>query len=165
MKSKNPKIATVLTALVMTFSIGFSANAESLLDLTNTYSKEGSSAILNYDPENNTYELVDGDGNVIETETIQNDNLPESEETVTTVKTDTAPVTEPPAEHSVTVATTTTIPRNWYIARYREEVLSEIAASTTAKPVTTTIKTTTTVKTTTTKTTTTTKSVRDGIDV
>ena len=165
MKSKNPKIATVLTALVMTFSIGFSANAESLLDLTNTYSKEGSSAILNYDPENNTYELVDGDGKVIETETIQNDNLPESEETVNNVNTDTAPVTEPPAEHSVTVATTTTIPRNWYIARYREEVLSEIAASTTAKPVTTTIKTTTTVKTTTTKTTTTTKSVRDGIDV
>ena len=79
MKSKNPKIATVLTDLVMTFSIGFSANAESLLDLTNTYSKEGSSAILNYDPENNTYELVDGDGNVIETETIQNDNLQESE--------------------------------------------------------------------------------------
>ena len=65
MKSKNPKIATVLTALVMTFSIGFSANAESLLDLTNTYSKEGSSAILNYDPENNTYELVDGDGKVL----------------------------------------------------------------------------------------------------
>lgn len=161
MKSKNPKIATVLTALVMTFSIGFSANAESLLDLTNTYSKEDNSAILNYDPENNTYELVDGDGNVIETDPDYN-NEQDPEETGTAVKSDTATVTEPPVKDSVTVATTT-IPRNWYVARYREEVLSELAAITTVKPVITTVKTTTTVKVTTTKTTT--KTVKDGIDV
>lgn len=174
MKSKNRKIITALTALVMTFSISMSAGAETLLDIADSaVTTESSSAILSFDPENNTYELLDSDGNAIILED-EEEELPEisSEETKTTVKTKakTAAVTTAPEDGTETVTTTvTTIPRNWYIARYREEVRSEIAAMTTAKPVTTTKITTTTKATTTTKktttTTTTTKSRYNGIDV
>lgn len=173
MKSKNRKIITALTALVMTFSISMSASAETLLDFAyDTYPTESNSAIFNYDPENNTYELVDGDGNVIALED-EEEELPEisSEETKTTVKGKagiSAAVTTAPEGKTETAATTvTTVPKKWYIARYREEVRSEIAAMTTVKPVTTTKRTTTTKATTTTKktTTTTTKSRYKGIDV
>lgn len=173
MKSKTRKIITALTALAMTLSMSMSAGAETLLDIAdgNTYltETESSSAILNFDPESNTYELLDQDGNAISLEDEDEEEFPElsSEETKTNVKASvSAAVTTAPADNTETVTTTvTTVPLNWYIARYREEVQSEIAAMTTVKPATTVKKTTTKVTTTTKNTTTTTKSRYKGIDV
>lgn len=175
MKSKTRKIITALTALAMTLSMSMSVGAETLLDVadSNTFltETESSSAILNFDPESNTYELLDGDGNAIDLED-EEEELPEisSEETQTTLKikaTVSEAVTTAPADTTETVTTTvTTVPKNWYIARYREEAKSEVAAMTTVKPVTTVKKTTTKVTTTTkATTTTTTKSRYKGIDV
>lgn len=178
MKSKTRKIITALTALAMTLSMSMSAGAETLLDAadSNTFltETESSSAILNFDPESNTYELLDGDGNAIVLEDEEEEELPEisSEETQTTLKVKAVvseAVTTAPDDNTETVTTTvTTVPLNWYIARYRADAQSEVAAMTTVKPVTTVKKTTTKVTTTTTKTTTTTtttKSRYKGIDV
>lgn len=176
MSSKTKKIITALTALAMTLSLGMSAGAETLLDIAdgNTFlaETESSSAILNYDPENNTYELLDSEGNEISLED-EEEEIPEtaSDETQTTLKIKasvSAVTTTAPADSTETVTTTvTTVPLNWYIARYRSEAKSEVAAMTTVKPVTTVRKTTTKVTTTTKKTTTTTttKSRYKGIDV
>lgn len=176
MKSKNRKIITALTALAMTFSMSMSAGAETLLDIANNnVPTEESSAILNFDAESNTYELLDSSGNAVVLEDDE-EELPEisSEETKTTVKsTVSAAVTTAPADTTETVTTTvTTVPKDWYVAKYICEARSELAAMTTVKPATTTKKTTTTTTTkatTTTKktttTTTTTKSRYKGIDV
>lgn len=191
MKSKNRKIFTALTALVMTFSMGTSISAETLLDISaSKFVPSESSVILNYNPENNTYELVDEDGNTV-LEDIENEEQETNEENAevltwgTTLKVEggykvNAVTTAPSSTSSSTTTTTTTIPGR-YIARYRAEASSEAALYTTTKPITTTTKktttTTTTIKTTTTTkktttttttkktTTTTTKSVYKGIDV
>ncbi len=179
MKSKCQKVITALTALTMTFSMAMSVNADTLLEIAdsnNLFPTGDASAILNYDPDNNTYELIDEDGNPV-LDDIAEDNS--GDETPTTIKTTdssevaitTAPVSD------ITPATTPTVivtmPPNWYEARYRAEIDAEIAATTTVTTKTTTkatTKTTTTTKkvtttTTTAKVTTTTKTSYKGIDV
>lgn len=169
MKLKNRKIITAVTALVMTVSMGLSVNAETLLDIANNniIQNEENSVILNYDPENNDYGFVDEDGNPVLEETIEESPEVESDET------ETAAVTTAPDSSYGPTTTVTTVPRNWYVARYRLEARSEVALMTlpvttkkitTTKKIITTKKITTTVKTTTKKVTTT-KSRYKGIDV
>ncbi len=184
MKSKNKRIVTALTAFVMTFSMGAGAGAETLLDIAqNNVPLESSSAIYSYDPENDTYELTDSKGNVIDLGGDEDEtDIPEEENSgdiQTTIKLNNgssasvkvAAVTTVPAGQSKTTVTTTTVPKVWYVGRRRSVARSEVAAITVVKPLTTVKKTTTTVKktttTTTTKktTTTTTKARYNGIDV
>lgn len=185
MKSKNKKIITALTALAMTFSMCTGVSAETLLDFAQSnVTPESETVFLNYDPESEGFELVNEDGEAVETEDTSEQS---SEETDTEVKTDRIKVNTPSSVISAaaaavaeaplsvttppvtTVPAVTTVPRSTYIARYRYQARSEVAAMTTAKPPVTTARKTTVRATTTVKTTTTTKpvtkSVYKGIDV
>lgn len=156
---KSKKFIVMIAAAVMMTSLGMTANAQTLLDETLTYDSN-KSALLNYDPESDTYELLDEDGNEISEDIYVNIPLvtdaPESSETTATTVT--------------TVSTTKyispagTVPP--YVGRLRAEIISERALLTTTTTAKTTVKTTvkTTAKTTT-KATTTTKARYDGIDV
>ena len=61
---KSKKFIIMIVSAIMMTSLGITANAESLLDQTLTYDSN-KSAFLNYDPENDTYELLTEDGDDI----------------------------------------------------------------------------------------------------
>lgn len=139
-KSKRFIVMTVVAFMIT--SLGITVNAESLLDQTLTYDSN-KSAFLNYDPENDTYELLTEDGDDI-TDEVYDKTPVETEPAVTT------PVTTRYISPAMTVPA--------YIGRLRAEILSERALLTQSTTVSTTVKTTP-------KVTTTTKKVYDGIDV
>lgn len=148
MKPKNRKIITALTALVMMLSCTLSVHAESLIDSTDSIDPtEGTTAILDYDPENDTYALLDEEENIIPFDI----PIPANE---------TQDPTEPEGKKIKRIArvpAVTTIPntdpapttRKKIVAKYG--VTTTVTTTTTTKPKTTTKKTTvkTTVKTTT----------------
>lgn len=144
-KSKRFIVMTVVAFLMTT--LGITVNAESLLDQTLTYDSN-KSAFLNYDPENDTYELLTEDGDDITDDV--NDKTPDVTEAAVTT----------PAVTTKYISPAMTVPS--YIGRLRAEILSERALLTKSTTVNTTVKTTVT---TTIKATTTTKKIYDGIDV
>lgn len=142
MKPKNKKIITAVTALAMTLSMTMSVHAQSLLDIKNeVYPTENSMAILSYDPDNDTYELLDGEEKPISVDFTKTEDSKEK----------TAPTEGPTIIKRAVVPSVTSKPssnpdddKKWYVAKYRPKTTTAV------KPVTTTKKTTakTTVKTT-----------------
>lgn len=163
MKSKGRKLLSALTVIAMTVLMCTSVMAENLPDMTNDNSRtENNSAVLNYNTDNNTYELRDSKGNDL------TDEFAEYEEiTETTLATNNAPaVTTAPKSTNTTqtsivktTTTVTTVSKRWYTAAYRVDVISRISSQNAAASKKTTVKTT--AKTTTTAT----KKRYNGIDV
>ena len=122
---KSKKFIIMIVSAIMMTSLGITANAESLLDQTLTYDSN-KSAFLNYDPENDTYELLTEDGDDI-SDYVYDETPDETQAAVTT-----------PAVTTRYISPATTVPP--YIGRLRAEILSERALLTKATTVKTTVK-------------------------
>lgn len=186
LKILKSSVGIVLSAGVICSSV-LSVSAEVVPEAVNENSA-GSSAFLDYNPETNTYSLLDDEGesldynmyleetdNMSEAVTEPTEQASETYETTTTIVSDNISETVTAATTIATTVTTTgTTKKNYYpavtvpayVGRTRAEVISErnqyLSTYTRPTTATTTKKTTTKV---TTKVTTTTKKTYDGIDV
>ncbi|MCM1226567.1 MAG: glycoside hydrolase family 25 protein [Clostridium sp.] len=144
MKPKNRKIITALTALVMMLSCTLSVRAESLIDSTDSIdTTEGTTAILDYDPDTDTYALLDEEENIIPFDI----PIPAEE---------TQDPTEPEGKKIKRIAkvtAVTTIPDTEPAPTSRRKIVAKYGVTTTVTTTTTTTTTTTKPKTTAKKTT------------